>query len=73
MTALSRWMSPRWRWLKATSRTRSADRAAATIASASAALRAIGFSQSTCMPRSSAAIAGSTGATGSRPCPPIGI
>ena len=57
MTSLSAWMSPRWRWLKATSSTRPALRAACTIASASDALRAIGFSESTWMPRSSAAIA----------------
>ena len=44
----SRWTSPRRRWLKATSSTRPAPRAAATIASASLAVRAIGFSESTC-------------------------
>ncbi len=50
-------MSPRWRWLKPTSSTRFAARAAATIACASSPLSAIGFSDSTWMPRSRAAIA----------------
>src|SRR4051812_22249764 len=57
MIALSVWMSPRWRWLNATSSTRLAPRAASTIAVASALLRAIGFSDSTCRPFSSAATA----------------
>ena len=57
ITSLSAWMSPRRRWLKATSRTRPALRAASTMAWPSTALRAIGFSLSTCRPRSSAAMA----------------
>ena len=57
ISPLSRWMSPRRRWLKRRPGRARRARAAATIASASADVRAIGFSDSTCSPRSSAAIA----------------
>ena len=50
-------MSPRRRWLNATSSTRSAARAAATISVASSTVRAIGFSHRTWSPRSNAASA----------------
>ena len=55
-TRLSVWMSPRWRWLNATSSTRPAARAARDHrARPPRRVRAIGFSDSTCSPRSSAA------------------
>ena len=57
MNRRSAWMSVRWRRLNATSSTRPAARAAASIASASSDVRAIGFSLRTWSPRSSAAIA----------------
>ena len=57
ITDFSAVTSPRRRWLKDTSSTRPARRAASTIEAATSPVWAIGFSVSTCTPASSAAIA----------------